>query len=354
MKRFVVVQNSVKTTLIFRSGYIKELLKYGAVSVIAPNDDKQSKDKLESMGVVVQKVSTNRLLSILQMNLLILKERAKGSVIICHFLITFLSCYLTLVPFNKKLVVYTEGLGSIFTKKKFLRSILKFILVHNSAVRLFCNSSEKKMIGLDKDLVTNGIGIDLSKFGKKKFRSSRSEFNLLYVGRLIADKGVLDAVEAFRMLKCDGKNIVLNLVGDIYPNNPSSLSEADISLLKSEFGTSINFVGFTDNVLDWYEKSDLLLLPSIREGFPVCVMEASSVGVPTIGYNVIGVKDAIEPGVNGELVTYGDVSGIAKKANLILNSKSLSAYMNTAPKYAKENFCSKARNSDLISILTNL
>lgn len=354
MKKFIIVQNSVKTTSIFRSGYIKELLKHGSVSVIAPNDDKQSKVKLESMGVVVHKVSINRLLSILQMNLLIFKERAKGSVIICHFLVTFLFCFPTLVPFNKKLVVYTEGLGSIFTKRNFLRRILKFILVNNSAIRLFCNTSERKLIGLKKDLVTNGIGIDLSTFKRKKRNCLQSGFNLLYVGRLIADKGVIDVVDSFRILKSIRKDVTLNLVGDIYPNNPSSLSEADINLLKNEFGRSINFVGFTHNVLYWYEKSDLLLLPSKREGFPVCVMEASAIGIPTIGYDVIGVKDAIKPGINGELVKYGDVYGIAKTANSILNHKCLSTYLNTANKYAKEKFCSKEKNSELVNILTSL
>lgn len=74
---FIIIQNSVKTVLIFRVGYIKELLKHGNVIVIAPNDDDKSKRKLESMGVVVEKVSTNRLISIIQMNYFISKYRFK-------------------------------------------------------------------------------------------------------------------------------------------------------------------------------------------------------------------------------------------------------------------------------------
>ncbi|WP_196584335.1 glycosyltransferase [Aliivibrio fischeri] len=354
MKRFVIVQNSIKTVLIFRSGYIKELLNYGLVIVIAPNDDDESKKILQDMGVVIHDVSIHRVLSIFQMNKLIIKERLLGSVIISHFLVTFISCYISLIPFNSKLIVYTEGLGSIFSNNSILRRLLRMFLVNNSAVRFFCNTSERKYLGLKTDFVTNGIGVDLSKFNKKKFDKFNSSFNLLYVGRLIRDKGIQDVIDAFRLLKEMRSDVRLNLVGDIYPNNPSSLKENDIDFLKKEFGDSINFVGFTHDVKYWYDHSDLLILPSKREGFPVCIMEASAVGLPSIGYNVVGVQDAIKPGVNGELVKFGDIISIARISNEILNRNSIMEYINTASNYANDNFCCKEKNNKLVSKMLEL
>lgn len=349
---FIIIQNSVKTILIFRVGYIKELLKHGNVIVIAPNDDDKSKRKLESMGVVVEKVSTNRLISIIQMNYFISKYRFKKKTsFICHFLITFLMCYPSLIPFNRKLIIYTEGLGSLFAKKTIFRYLLRFLLIHNHAVRLFCNQSEKQFIGKKSDIVTNGIGIELEKFIKKSSIPSKKYYRLLYIGRLINDKGIRDAIDAFRIISSIRSDVVLTLVGDIYPNNPSSLNENDIQLLKSEFNSNIEFIGFTENVLDWYHSSDILLLPSIREGFPVCVMEASSVGIPTIGYNVPGVRDAIRSGENGELVKFRDVNGIAEKVLSLLNTNKLSYYIERANTYAKNNFSSQEKNAQILKIL---
>ncbi|MBS9950498.1 glycosyltransferase [Vibrio alginolyticus] len=354
MNNFIIIQNSVRTTFIFRSGYIKELLKYGTVTVIAPNDDHKAKGKLEEMGVTVEKISTNRILSVIQMNLIITKKRLQGAVFICHFLVSFLLCYITLVPFNRKLVIYTEGLGSIFSNSTFLQSVLRFFLVNNSAVRLFCNKSERELVGKKSDIVTNGIGVDLAKFKKKMNNVSGNPYQLLFVGRLISDKGVKDAIEAFRIIISKRRDVKLILVGDIYPNNPTSLTFGDIELLKKEFGSYISFVSFTETILDWYNCADILLLPSRREGFPVCVMEASSVGLPTVGFDVAGVRDAIKSGVNGQLVDYGDIDGLAKTIDSLLSTQTLSSYIDRSTDYAKKNFCNKEKNSQLVSILLNL
>jgi glycosyltransferase involved in cell wall biosynthesis len=52
--------------------------------------------------------------------------------------------------------------------------------------------------------------------------------------------------------------------------------------------------------------SDVLVLPSYREGFPKVVMEAMAMGCPVVGYNVPGMRDAVSSGVTGFLVTNGD------------------------------------------------
>lgn len=353
MKNFFIIQNSIKTTFIFRESYIKELLKYGSVTVIAPNDHQESKERLEALGVIVNEISTQKIIYIIQMNFFILKARLSGGTIISHFLITFLFCYISMVPFNKKLVIYTEGLGSLFSNNRYMQKILKLFLVKNSARRFFSNNSERDLIGLDTDVVTRGIGINISNFNVKEIVVN-DKYELLYVGRLIKDKGVNDAILSFRLLKEKRNDIILNLVGDIYPNNPSSLTQNDINLLKKEFGESIRFIGFTNDVKYWYHRSHLLVLPSKREGFPVCVMEASSIGLPTIGYDVVGVNDAIVPGVNGELVDYADIYKMTDAIDKTLDKDILLKYLETAPFYAKNNFCNKKKNKKIINTLSML
>lgn len=57
---------------------------------------------------------------------------------------------------------------------------------------------------------------------------------------------------------------------------------------------------------------DVLLLPSVREGFPRVVMEASALGVPVVASDIRGVREALVPGINGLLVPYGDAEGLAE------------------------------------------
>ena len=279
MKNFVIVQNSLKTTWIFRKDYIRELLKYGNVSIIAPNDDSYSKTQIEKLGANVYKVpkmdtKKNKILAILAINKNILIERKKNSIFICHFLITFLISYLTLVPFNNKLIIYTEGLGSLFYNNKFLLSILKFFLINNSSVRLFCNKSERDLIGLSDSLML-------------------------------------------------------------------------------EFGNKINFVGFAKNITKWYLTSHVLILPSVREGFPVCVMEASGMGVPTIGYNVEGVNSAIRQGKNGLLAEFKNIEQLTELTKSLLNIDTLNSYRFSSSLYAEDNFSIKPKTQQIVNILSS-
>ncbi|WP_406611061.1 glycosyltransferase [Agarivorans sp. JK6] len=327
--------------------------------VIAPNDDSYSKQKLERLGVFVYGLPNmlglrSRVWCIAKMNSLVLRERLNGSIFVCHFLVTFLSVFFSLTPFNSRAVVYTEGLGSMFSNSKLLQSIVKLLLTKNQLTRLFCNKSERHLIGLEGDEVTGGIGVDVSVFPPKPQVCDVVHYELLYIGRLIKDKGVNDAIDVLRFLLNVDIKVKLNLVGDIYPGNPSSLTEAQIQALNVEFGESINFVGFTEDVLSWYTRCHVLLLPSKREGFPVCVMEANSVGLPCVGYNVPGVSDAIVNNVNGLLAEYGDTSQLSKITQSLLNVGELNRYRCTSRNYAVEHFDIEPKTQRLVTLVNDL
>ncbi len=359
-KKVVILQNSLRTTFIFRLGYIKKLLAEDIeVVIVAPNDCVDSLQQLIATGAKVQKVPTIKAKSdyfkvILFMNLCVLKYRRENVVFVCHFITTFILTYLSLIPFNSKCLVSIEGLGSLFSGNKRFQSVLKFLLVKNSVKRVFCNNDERNLVGLPRDIVSGGIGVDLNHFSTPKLLNTGSEFNLLYVGRLIEDKGVLDVIDTLRYLINIGKPVTLNLVGDIYPNNPTSLSRHDVLSLKKEFGDAINFVGFSKNVKQWYEMADILLLPSRREGFPVCVMEANAMGLPAICYDVPGCSDAIKNGENGYLVKAFDCNEYASTVEKALDLVFLNKISKTSVSYARKNYDSRLKNSEMVQIIKSL
>ncbi len=344
----------------FRVDYINSLLNKGFdVIVIAPNDCNYSRRSLEVLGVKIHyipsiKKKVDYVKVIFWMNYYILRYRGRTSVFICHFISTFIISYFSLIPFNSRCIIYIEGLGSVFSKNAYLQFLLRLFLVNNNVKRVFCNHDEKNILGKSDDFVSGGIGVDLNYFTFTDRSDNKPVYELLYVGRLIEDKGIWDVIYTLRYLRNENLNVTLNLVGDIYPNNPTSLCHNDILKLKKEFGSCINFVGFTQNVREWYEKSDVLLLPSKREGFPVCVMEANATGLPAICYDVPGCCDAIKVGVNGYLVEPCNRDKYASTVARALIENRLSSMNRTSSDYANENFNKNSKSLEFVKLIKSL
>ncbi|MFA0448940.1 glycosyltransferase [Vibrio breoganii] len=338
-KSIVIVQNSLKTTVIFRQDLIRLLCSKGAkVIVLAPNDCEESKSKLVSLGVLVEDIPSldNKFSCLMKMNAKILKYRFKGCYFMTFFIVSYLFAIVPLRLFNTKLVLSIEGLGSVFTNNPLLCNILKVLISGKNIRRIFCNNDERALVGSPDDLVSGGIGVDLKEFNI--VRKKRETLNLLYVGRLIRDKGILDVIEVFERLRRHGYSVRLNIVGSVYNNNPSSLTEVDIEFYQSKFGDDINFVGFTTNVSFWYDDSDVLLLPSKREGFPVCVMEASASGIPSVVYNVPGCRDAVSHGVNGLICKEKSIDSLFETTRYLIDTNLNISMKESSRNYAEQNF----------------
>ncbi|ANO34977.1 hypothetical protein A6E01_17535 [Vibrio breoganii] len=357
-KRFVIVHNSLKTVWLFRKEYIKRLLSNGhVVVVISPEDDKHAYDRLLNMGVIMRcfdfESGFKKILSIYKMNRLIVSERNNGSTFICHFLITYIYTFLSFLAINQRLYLYVEGMGSFAIKHSLIRRFLTIIIRASGCNVLYCNKNDMSDLKVPGDVI-GGIGIDLDKFQIKSINQvSKFQINMLYVGRLIGDKGVWDSIEVLSLLRKSGLNVKLTLVGETYPNNPSSLSDIDLRELKERFSDSICFAGFQKSTVEWYRLADVMVLPSIREGFPVSAMEASAMGLQTFGYKTAGMNEAVSESINGNLVELGDVSSLAQK---------ISDYFHKSPEekrvlkilcreHAEQNFCRKKISREFVKRL---
>ncbi|EOX4427613.1 glycosyltransferase [Vibrio alginolyticus] len=315
-KTICIIQNSIKTLANFRISYIKELLSRGfSVVVIAPNDDQVSANLLKSCGVEVRTTnSSNILLRSLFINIqmirLMLAEN-KRVIFVCHFVVTFVMSIPALLFANKK-ILFIEGVGSFFSKRHFFSKILKFLVKNIPNKTVFMNSYEKGLLGCKSDLVLGGIGVDLLEFCDENFNVSKpsSHIRLLYIGRLVEDKGILDVLNLARLLMKENVDYKLDVVGDIHPGNPSTLSEEQLSLLEKELAGNVQFHGYKSEVKEFYKRADVLLLLSKHEGFPVVVMESNAMGVPVLAYRVPGCEDAVCEGVNGYLANLSNIEEV--------------------------------------------
>ncbi|WP_419836069.1 glycosyltransferase [Endozoicomonas atrinae] len=79
--------------------------------------------------------------------------------------------------------------------------------------------------------------------------------------------------------------------------------------------------GFSSKKDKIYSRKDILVMPSLSEGFPFVMLEAASYGVPIIATDVGGISDFVEHGVNGYLVSANNFNQINDYIfNLAINS----------------------------------
>ena len=131
--------------------------------------------------------------------------------------------------------------------------------------------------------------------------------HVLYVGRLSAEKGVLELAEAARGLP-------LRVVGD-GPLRAQVPSEGFVA--PHELGP-------------WYERAAVVATPSRREGYGVVAREAMARGRPVVASAVGGLLDAVEDGVSGLLVPPGDVPALRAALDRLLDDGELRARLGAA------------------------
>lgn len=119
--------------------------------------------------------------------------------------------------------------------------------------------------------------------GEKQNYSEKGALELLFVGRLSKEKGLEDLFKALSLLKF---SVGLTIAG-VGP---------ELERLKALAPSSacVRFEGFKEDLAPYYEKADALILPSRREGLPLCALEAAAAGLPLLTSKVGGLPDLVK------------------------------------------------------------
>lgn len=120
---------------------------------------------------------------------------------------------------------------------------------------------------------------------------------LLTVARLAEEKGHRFLIDSLPGLLVEWPSLVCLFVGDGAYREP-------LRALAREKGIeqSCRFVGSRDDVIDWYAAADVMVLPSLSEGFPFAVLESLAMSCPVVATHVNGVPEIIRDGCTGLLV----------------------------------------------------
>lgn len=150
-------------------------------------------------------------------------------------------------------------------------------------------------------------GIDPQQFQYRE--PSGQAKKLVYVGRLSGEKGVPVLFDSLQLLKTQGYDFELTLLGD-------GEERQRLEASAKEYGISqqVSFAGFVDQktIADTLQASDIFVLPSFAEGIPVALMEAMAMGVPVIATYVGGIAELVIDKETGQLTYPSDKHDLAR------------------------------------------
>lgn len=151
---------------------------------------------------------------------------------------------------------------------------------------------------VDVHVIPNGIDQTASVVARVEERGGTE---LISVGRLLENKKIDLAVEATHLARAAGNPLTLRVIGE-GPEEPA-LRRLVHDLGAQEAVTFSPFLEEHDDVLQAIADADLLVFPSVREGFGMVALEAMSVGTPVVTSDHADnfARHLVEPGVNGEL-----------------------------------------------------
>jgi len=180
-----------------------------------------------------------------------------------------------------------------------------------TAVSQYLARTVREDLGYEREIRVIYNGVDTDKFiPQKKIKSNKNPVKLLFCGNPTRKKGVnlipqiLDKTE---------KNIEL-----IYTSGPAGKNH----IIKHPKARCVGKISH-DNIHQLYREADILLFPSLREGFGLVIAEAMACGLPVIATNCSAIPELVIDGEGGYLCEPGDTTGFADRINNLANTQIL-------------------------------
>ncbi|TAJ18767.1 MAG: glycosyltransferase family 1 protein [Rugosibacter sp.] len=230
------------------------------------------------------------------------------------------------------------GLGYTFTAPrmkgwlvgKLARGLYKLALSH--AERVFFQNLDNLRVfteaGLLRDqsqaVLINGSGVDLDHYASTTLPVTPI---FLMIARLLKDKGIVEYVDAARLVKQQYPNAKFRLVGWL-DSNPAAVDKETLNAWISE--GVIEYLGPLPDVRPAIATASIYVLPSYHEGMPRTVLEAMSMGRPVITTDVPGCRETVIHGGNGLLVPVRDTLALANAMRFFIEHPEKTAEMGAA------------------------
>ena len=210
--------------------------------------------------------------------------------------------------------------------KFFMKEEIK-TLIDSKRITAVSNSvanSLSKSYGMNRkeiNVVKNGVNEKLFKPSKN---DKRAPCNILYTGRLIYSKGLIDLTKSAKQVIKEYPDVSFLLAGD------GNLRPSLERLVKKErLEQNFSFLGFInqEKLIEHYQRDTINVLPSYIEGLPTTVLEAMACGMPVVATDVSGTNEIVVDDINGILVPPKNPEKLAGALLELLNDENLRRFM---------------------------
>jgi N-acetyl-alpha-D-glucosaminyl L-malate synthase BshA len=246
-------------------------------------------------------------------------KRIKPDIIHSQQIIMGIPAFLTKIPY----VVWGQG-SDVYLPWKSKQILTWLSFSHANALIALTEDMKKEMRKIYKrDIYIIPNGINLQKFSnvqrehvRDKLGIQEKEKIIIFVGSLYPIKGIKYLIQAIHIVKEKEENARLIIVGDGHDK-----AELENIVQELKLKPYVTFVGRVpnDKVPEYLAVSDIFVLPSLSEGFPIVNIEAMASGLPIIATNVGGIQEIVINGENGFLVESKNSDQIAQRIMLLLS-----------------------------------
>jgi len=258
---------------------------------------------------------------------------------------------------------HITGLGpSFFSNRKkinilnkILNPFYKYAFNNKNCITIFHNKEDRntfikmKITSKEKTKIIKGSGVNTNYFKQPRLKTRfNKNIQVLFPARILKEKGIIELIIACNELWETNYQFTLNVAGDIDLQNKSCLRDDYLNILNNK---NINFLGKSDDMLDIYKKTDIVVLPSWREGLSKSLLEASSMSIPIITTDVPGCHDIICQKYSGLLVPPKNKESLKNAIKYLIENQDLSLnYGRKARDNVVKKFTTKIINNKILEV----
>lgn len=239
-----------------------------------------------------------------------------------------------------------SGLGTVFLAESAIARLRRWlvILMYRFAFNqkrlsvIFQNPDDRDILLSLKTLNTHqvrmirGSGVDLLDY--PFLPEPEGTPVVAMAARLLKDKGVIEFIEAAKILNERNIAVEMKLIGTPDLGNPTSVSQTELD----QWAASgfVQLLGYQENIGKHYSEANIICLPSYREGLPKSLVEAAACGRPVVTTDVPGCRDAITPEKTGLLVPVKNAIALADAIEVLVQDAGLRKIMGEAGRVLAE------------------
>ena len=224
-------------------------------------------------------------------------------------------------PLGMKQICNITGTGATFLKENLLSKLVRqlYRMSIRKCYKVFFQNTGDRDYFISHGMVKNnydllpGSGVNLSQHSLSEM-PDEEEIRFIYVGRVMAVKGIDEYLECARVIRELVPNTRFYIAGFTEEEKYRQLVEhyAAIGVVED--------LGFQDDIDRWLRHCHCVILPSLGgEGVPNVLLEAAATGRPCIASDVNGSVDVVEDGVNGYIFRRGDAASLIEKTEQFLS-----------------------------------